>query len=156
MSLLVSVLVEMYFLRYGQDGGGAGYKVLGQETGGVSNSSAGAETHAMETGVPLRAKMIDFKSGYNYESTATSSSSSSQSSKSDDLVGTDPNLGSDSADFFGVSGGRPPVDAIVGDVLKAERPGVYFCGPKALFEAVEGAIKNKRSDCAFYQEDPDM
>ncbi len=55
-----------------------------------------------------------------------------------------------------VSKGRPVVDAVISDILKADRPGVYSCGPSALMESVETSIKKKHRYCAFYREDSEM
>mmetsp|Transcript_23248 Transcript_23248/g.68748 ORF Transcript_23248/g.68748 Transcript_23248/m.68748 type:complete len:902 (-) Transcript_23248:201-2906(-) len=52
--------------------------------------------------------------------------------------------------------GRPPMHSVIEPVLKAGRPGVYSCGPHSLMESVEGSIRSKRKDCAFYREDSEM
>jgi len=55
-----------------------------------------------------------------------------------------------------VTRGRPSMDTVIESILKADRPGVYICGPHPLMESVEGAIRDERSDCAFYREDSEM
>ena len=55
-----------------------------------------------------------------------------------------------------VNKGRPAVDCVIAGVIEADRPGVYSCGPHALMESVERAIRHKRDDCAFYREDSEM
>jgi predicted ferric reductase len=45
---------------------------------------------------------------------------------------------------------------VIHNILQSDRPGVYSCGPRPLMESLERAIRNKRTDCAFYQEDSEM
>mmetsp|Transcript_5999 Transcript_5999/g.7941 ORF Transcript_5999/g.7941 Transcript_5999/m.7941 type:complete len:99 (+) Transcript_5999:1-297(+) len=59
-------------------------------------------------------------------------------------------------DILLVSKGRPAADDVIGDILRADQPGVYSCGPLALMQSVEKSIKSKRADCAFYCEDSEM
>jgi hypothetical protein len=55
-----------------------------------------------------------------------------------------------------VTGGRPPIESVIHDILESDRPGVYSCGPHSLMECLECAIYSKRTDCAFYREDSEM
>ena len=67
---------------------------------------------------------------------------------------TDIGINTDS--FLKVTPGRPSMDEVIESILKADRPGVYSCGPHALMESLEDAIRLKRNDCAFYREDSEM
>ena len=58
--------------------------------------------------------------------------------------------------FLTVSAGRPSMESVVCDVITADRPGVYSCGPRPMMESVENMIRRKRIDCAFYREDSEM
>lgn len=58
--------------------------------------------------------------------------------------------------FPKVSKGRPAMDAVIRDILGAQRPGVYMCGPQALMKSVESSMGNQRRDCVFYREDSEM
>jgi len=62
----------------------------------------------------------------------------------------------ESTAFVHVSKGRPSVDSVVCDVLKARRPGIYMCGPHSLMDMIENSISNERKACAFYREDSEM
>jgi len=56
-----------------------------------------------------------------------------------------------------VSGGRPPIDDVIHDIIDSNKPGVYSCGPRPLMNSVENAIRNSTcSTCAFYREDSEM
>ena len=58
--------------------------------------------------------------------------------------------------LLSVSEGRPPVETLIKDTMKADRPGVYMCGPRPLMKAVEDSIPRKRTDCVFYREDSEL
>lgn len=112
--------------------------------GGNADQQPAAETtknNVINCGVPL-------------ESTDSSSSDDSLEMEDDALF--DGKMNADEASSIKVTGGRPSIEAIIEDIVKAERPGVYSCGPRSLIEAVEGSIRIKRDDCAFYQEDSEM
>lgn len=156
LAALVSGLVELYFLRYsaGADTGREQQRGREQESLLKSTSSGGLEN--LETAAPTTAKMTSYGSACNCAS-ATSSSSSSGSSMGS-KTGSDGSMDihSASVDFLEVTRGRPPVDAVIRDILEARRPGVYSCGPRTLLDLVEGSIRRKRDDCAFYEEDSEM
>ncbi len=97
------------------------------------------------------------------DSSSTSSSSSSsvdlpsESSSTDGASASTTMTGLTSMNNnLTVSAGRPSMNSVICDTLKADRPGVYSCGPHALMESLEDAIRSKRNDCAFYREDSEM
>ena len=61
-----------------------------------------------------------------------------------------------SHDVLSVHKGRPLIQEVTRDIIVADRPGVYMCGPHRLMESVEKAIGSKRHNCAFYREDSEM
>mmetsp|Transcript_11168 Transcript_11168/g.20977 ORF Transcript_11168/g.20977 Transcript_11168/m.20977 type:complete len:712 (+) Transcript_11168:1145-3280(+) len=145
LAVTLSALVEVYFRFYKNK---AGYSLVNgnQEDATASERGATAEEDKegqdgfviemttsdgakleMEMAVPLEASLL---------SRATTNVASSN--------------------FLKVSGGRPTVDAVIQDILEASHPGVYSCGPRALLDMVEGSIRHKRDDCAFYEEDSEM
>ena len=138
LAVTVSVAVEVYVrqrskngysLVVGADGTNAGHK---KENQGSAMDATAIET---EVGTSTETSMVSLKSTYAYASTVNTAVPS---------------------DFLKVTGGRPPMDAVIQDVLQAKQPGVYSCGPRALLDAVEEAIRRKRDDCAFYQENSEM
>mmetsp|Transcript_6682 Transcript_6682/g.11689 ORF Transcript_6682/g.11689 Transcript_6682/m.11689 type:complete len:980 (-) Transcript_6682:159-3098(-) len=155
LAVVVSVLVEVYFRYYqnkagyslvngtqedtatSDDGTSTEQKKEVQEQGSVIKmvTSDGAETLELETAVPTEANLISLASSYDYASTTTNMASSG---------------------FLEVSGGRPSVDTVIQDIIKAKQPGVYSCGPRTLLDIVERSIRQKRDDCAFYEEDSEM
>ena len=60
------------------------------------------------------------------------------------------------SEFLKVTYGRPPTSAVIEDIIKAKSPGIYLCGPRSLLDAVDDMIREKRNDCAIYQEDSEM
>ncbi len=61
-----------------------------------------------------------------------------------------------SHNVLNVHKGRTPIQEVTKDIIRADRPGVYMCGPHRLMESVEKSVASKRHDCAFYQEDSEM
>ncbi|KAL7537624.1 hypothetical protein ACHAWF_005853, partial [Thalassiosira exigua] len=87
---------------------------------------------------------------------STDGSSSDDSLEIDDISDGEMNADETTDGILKVTGGRPPIEAIIEDIVKAKHPGVYSCGARSLIEAVEGSIRLKRSDCAMYNEDSEM
>ena len=57
--------------------------------------------------------------------------------------------------------GRTPLENIIRDprrnILKANHPGVYMCGPHSLMDNVESVVrKYRKTGCAFYREDSEI
>mmetsp|Transcript_11169 Transcript_11169/g.20990 ORF Transcript_11169/g.20990 Transcript_11169/m.20990 type:complete len:724 (+) Transcript_11169:1145-3316(+) len=155
LALTVSALVEVYLRAYKTNDG---YSLVNgnQEDATVSERGATAEQDKdgqdgslvemttndgvkleLEMAVPTEASLLSHASTYNYAATTNNTDVSS-------------------SNLFKVSGGRPTVDAVIQELLKANCPGVYSCGPRALLDMVEGSIRRKRDDCAFYEEDSEM
>jgi len=100
------------------------------------------------------AMMLSFLVQYTYNKMRKSTNAYTPIATELKLGDTESDLSVD--DILLVSKGRPAADDVIGDILRADQPGVYSCGPLALMQSVEKSIKSKRADCAFYCEDSEM
>ena len=137
MSVVVSFLVEVYYYRREHISSG-GYDAV--------------KDLELVDGIH-QAKKLNYdattNSGRDESSSLTSSSSSSESLADFMKI-------SSLSDFLNVTCGRPSISVVIENVIKADNPGVYLCGPRSLLNAVKDAVNEKRKDCAIYEEDSEM
>jgi len=137
VSVVVSFLVEVYYYRREHISSG-GYDAV--------------KDLELVDGIH-QAKKLNYdataNSGRDESSSLTSSSSSSESLADSMKIST-------VSDFLDVTCGRPSISVVIENVIKADNPGVYLCGPRSLLNAVKGAVHEKRKDCAIYEEDSEM
>jgi len=55
-----------------------------------------------------------------------------------------------------VSAGRPRLQDVTRDILRAHRPGVYMCGPVSMMDRVEAFMEDERKGCAYYRENSEL
>ena len=146
ISVVVSVLVEVYYYRREHNISSAGYNEV-KDLELITQVEAAVPVHQSKKMNPL---------GNTTDDTTTNSSSSLTSSSSSEPSANTMNNINTSSEFLKVTYGRPSTSVVIEDIVKAQSPGVYLCGPRSLLDAIGDTIREKRNDCAIYQEDSEM
>jgi hypothetical protein len=138
LAIVVSILVEKYLRNKHDKISQAQYTSVAAEDSGTELSSQGETVSATPTQANIEIQhRNNTDNPMSFQETATSGGTSIDT-------------------LLTVTGGRPSIDSVIHNILQSDRPGVYSCGPRPLMESLERAIRNKRTDCAFYQEDSEM
>eukprot|EP00581_Thalassiosira_minuscula_P015542 CAMPEP_0183729530 /NCGR_PEP_ID=MMETSP0737-20130205/30552_1 /TAXON_ID=385413 /ORGANISM="Thalassiosira miniscula, Strain CCMP1093" /LENGTH=861 /DNA_ID=CAMNT_0025961743 /DNA_START=193 /DNA_END=2778 /DNA_ORIENTATION=+ len=143
LAVIISIMAELY-LRHYKDGDQEYISVNTRQKGDIEEEESMVE-------------MITTDDAKILETAGTASSESMNLFLQDENSPKVPPMGSNmDSDFLTVKRGRPRTDDILCDIIKAQKPGVFSCGPRSMIDRLEESIRLKREDCAFYKEDSDM